>query len=70
MVNSGSLAMIIWELGQARKGAAVLMDSCAEMWLEFATITFKVPRFCPTVRYHFRFYLLLRPEKQRQTLLR
>ncbi len=38
MVNSGSLAMIAWELGQARKGAAVLMDSCAEMWLEFATI--------------------------------
>ncbi len=37
MVNSGSLAMTTWEPGQARKGAAVLRDSCAEKWLEFAT---------------------------------
>ena len=37
MVSSGSLAMIVWKPGQARKGAAVPKDSCAEMWLELAT---------------------------------
>ena len=29
----GPLAMIICELGQARKGAAAADDSCAGMWL-------------------------------------
>jgi hypothetical protein len=29
--------MIFWKLGQARKGAAVPNDSCAEMWLGLAT---------------------------------
>ncbi len=51
MVSSGSLAMIFWKLGQARKGAAVPKDLCAEMWLGLAT---QSPFLNISIRYrHF-----------------
>ena len=34
MVASGPLATISYELRQARKGATVVVDLCAEVWLE------------------------------------
>lgn len=47
----GSRAMIGYKLRQARKGATVVADSCAAVWLARATFTDPVKETVPLTRF-------------------